>query len=494
MKRLHWFIIKSYLGPFILTFFISIFLLLMQFLWKYIDELVGKGLDFLVIAELLLYASTTIVPMALPLAILLSSLMTFGNLGEHYELTALKSAGISLMKIMRPLIILTIIIAIGAFFFSNNVMPYTNLKMGTLLFDVRHQRPEISIKEGIFDNTLEGFSIRITRKDFKTNMLHKIMIYDHRKSQGNISVTMADSGLMEIINKDQFLMLTLFNGSTYEEEREQGKRNISKPASRSKFKEQRIIIELRGYGFSRSDENLFKGNYQMLNLKQLEVTIDSLRTDRDTRYKNFSRNLLANYYFKKLNNQLFLNDSLPPQLEKKVVSPDSVFMAMSPDERDKVIEFSKEYARSAQSYITNSRSEFFSYNKTVAKHEIEWHRKFTLSFACIILFFVGAPLGAIIRKGGLGMPVVVSVFFFVLYYVLTITGEKYVKGSILQAWVGMWYPPVIFLMIGGYLTYKATHDSSLFNIDAYVNAIEKFIRPVLHIMNKITGKNEETAR
>ncbi len=230
VKRLHLLILRSYLGPFILTFFISLFLLLMQFLWKYIDELVGKGLDVWVIGELLLYASASLVPMALPLAILLSSIMSFGNMGEHYELIALKSAGISLLRIMRPLILLVFAISILAFFFSNNLMPYTNLKMGTLLFDVRHQRPEISIREGVFDNSIEGMSLKVGKKDPRTNMLYRIMIYDHSKNDGNLVVTVADSGHMKLVDKDRYLILTLFNGHSYAEVRDQGKRNNTRPA------------------------------------------------------------------------------------------------------------------------------------------------------------------------------------------------------------------------------------------------------------------------
>ncbi|MBE9468096.1 MAG: LptF/LptG family permease [Bacteroidetes bacterium] len=475
VKRVHFLVIKSWIGPLVATFCISLFLLLMQFLWKYIDDLVGKGLEFSVISELLLYAIAGLVPMALPLSILLASLMAFGNLGEHYELISLKSAGISLSRIMYPLIILTFIISIGAFFFSNNVLPFINLKMGSLLFDVRNKRPDVSIKEGIFYNGIDGYSIKVGRKNKSTGQLYNIMVYDHSSRMGNLDVTLADSGRMEVTKDKRNLILSLYHGKTYTEVHEDKRRKTkeSHPHRQDKFSEQKVILDLSGYGLKRTDENLFKNNYQMLNLKQLSVAGDSLKKAY-FEYKNqFSRNLLrTNLFRKELKNDTNIirnYDSI-----NSTISFDSVFNAMLPGEKARVIDQALNYARTTKSYISSSKNDFVHKKKWINRHEIEWHRKFTLSFACFILFFIGAPLGAIIRKGGLGMPVVISVVFFVLYYVVSMTGEKYVKSAVMPAWEGMWVSSAILLPLGMFLTYKAANDSVILNFDSYTDVIRKF--------------------
>jgi lipopolysaccharide export system permease protein len=493
LKKIHLLVVKSYIGPLIATFFISLFLLLMQFLWKYIDDLVGKGLDFLVIAELLMYASASLVPMALPLAILLSSLMTFGNMGEHNELIALKSAGISLQRIMFPLIVLSIIISTGAFFFSNNVMPYTNLKFGALLFDVRHQRPELDIKAGVFYNGLEGYSIKIAHKDKKTNMLHNLMIYDHSERNGNLYVTVADSGTMKVTNDRRYLVFTLFDGASYAEMKEARNKNETYPHRRDEFKEQRIIFELTGYGLERSDENLFKHNYQMLNLKQLAHADDSLALKLEGKKTTFKNNLLRTNYFKKENKKRVYNKDTAQTFafsdtNVRVSNMDSVFNKMASKSKIKIIDNAMNFARTTQSYINSTTANLKGKEKWLNRHRIEWHRKFTLSFACLILFFIGAPLGAIIRKGGLGMPVVTSVLFFIIYYIISISGEKYVKTGVLPAAQGMWISSIILFPLGIFLTYKATTDSVILNIDTYFNFIKK-LNPL-----KLLKRFEEKAK
>lgn len=449
--------------------------------------MVGKGLEISIIAELLLYASAGLVPMALPLSVLLSSLMTFGNLGENYELIALKSAGISLQRIMFPLIIIVIIISIGAFYFSNNIMPYTNLKFGSLLYDVRHQKPEIDIKEGVFYNGIDGYSIKIAKKNKKNNLLYNLMIYDHSKRNGNLTVTIADSGTMKISNDKKYLILTLFKGHTYSEIKEEKKkrRHNTFPHRRDNFDEQKIVFELIGYGMERTDENLFKNNYQMLNVKQLEFTEDSLSGTLDKSKREFSNNLLRINYFKKENKKKYTKPDTILQLENEIkntiiLNIDSVFEIFSYRNKEKSIEMALNYARSSKSYISSTKSLLEGKNRWINKHKIEWHRKFTLSFACFILFFIGAPLGAIIRKGGLGMPVVISVLFFILYYVISITGEKNVKADVIPAFYGMWLSAFIVFPLGIFLTYKATTDSVILNIDTYF----EFFKKLLHLNNK----------
>lgn len=482
MKKIHKFLLKSYIGPLLLTFFIVLFILLMQFLWKYIDDLVGKGLSTGVITELIIYASTTLVPMALPLAILLASLMTFGNLGENFELTALKASGISLQVIMRPLIFVSILISAFAFFFSNNIMPVANLKMLSLLHDVRQQQPAFNIKEGIFYQGLENYSIRVQKKDPKRNMLYKLLIYDHSKRRGNTSVIIADSALMNFSPNKQYLLLTLFNGRKYEELQEDMRRKKYRtyPAQKDFFKQETITFDLSGFNFKRSDESLWKKNYQMLNVNQLTFSIDSLNRDLQNRKQEFSKifyrsSLLTRYPANKDTAIFFENFEV-----KKNFSIDSVFRQMPLESYKQLLQRALQYARSSETYITSTSDTYNLHKKWIIKHKIEWHKKFTLSIACLILFFIGAPLGAIIRKGGFGMPVVVSVLFFVFYYLLSITGERLAKEEILTPFEGMWLASAILLPMGIYITVKATNDSAmLFDL-----SIVRFIRKLFTKKNK----------
>lgn len=451
-------------------------MLLMQFLWKYIDDLVGKGLEWSVISELLFYASSTFVPMALPLAILISSIMTFGNLGEHYELVALKSSGISLQRIMKPLIILSIVISGLAFVFSNYVMPVANLKMRSLLYDVRHLRPEINIKEGIFFNGIEGFSIKISKKNKKTKMLYKLMLYDHSKRDGNISVTLADSGYMNLTKDGRFLIMKLYNGIRYEEMPEDGipREDRKYPHRRDSFTEQKIIFELEGFGLERTDEELFKDHYEMLNITQLNKTIDSLEVSFIDRKKTFGENLYRANYFKRLDRKL-ANDTIN-YFDTISMNSDSLFNSLNLTDKNKSIKLAGEFARTTKTYINTMKEDFTARQEWIRRHEIEWHRKFTLSIACLILFFIGAPLGAIIRRGGLGMPVVVSIVFFIMYYLISIMGEKFSREAVIPVYQGMWLSSAILFPLGVFLTYKATTDSTIMNTDTYTILYQKIIK------------------
>jgi len=475
VKKLHIFVLKSFVGPLVLTFFIVIFVLLLQFLWKYIDDLVGKGLEIPVISELMLYTSASLVPMALPLAVLLASLMTFGNLGENYELIALKAAGISLQRIMMPLIILMVFISMGAFLFSNHVIPYSNLKMRTLLYDVQQQKPELSIKEGVFYHGIDNYSIKISKKDHKSNLLKGIMIYDHTDRRGNVSVTVADSGYMKVTEDKQYLLVTLYNGYNYVEMGDQKRRRNSEktfPARRDKFETQTIYIELTGFGLSRTDESLFKSNYQMMNLDQLKHTKDSLDENLEKVQYRFSRTIRTTNYFKRESRRALKDtaDTIPPQ---EAINVDSLYHNLKPQDKKRVLSQALTFARSAESYIESQKITYRSKMQRLKRFEVEWHRKFTLSFACLIFFFIGAPLGAIIRKGGLGMPVVISVAFFVVYYIISLMGEKLVRETFEPALKGMWLSSYILLPLGVFLTYKATSDSVILNMDTYVNFFKK---------------------
>ncbi|MBN2611287.1 MAG: LptF/LptG family permease [Bacteroidales bacterium] len=470
MKRLYWLVIKSFLGPFVLTFFIVMFVLLMQFLWRYIDDLVGKGLEINIISELLLYTSASLVSLALPLSILMSSLMTFGSLGEYYELTAIKSSGISLQRIMKPLIVFVIMISIGAFFFSNYVLPYTNLKMRALLWDVKQQRPELQIREGEFYNGIDDYSIRINKKNPQTNTLYDLKIYDHTQKRGNVTVIIADSGYMKMTADESNLLINLWSGYSYNEQ-EEDRRKIPKtyPHRTDKFKEQRIIIELTGFGLQRTDENLFKNDYQMMSLKQLTNVTDSLNNDLYIRENQFARtlltyNLFKSKYIKPVRNQNKQNKDDKPYS----INIDSLFQSLDYQKQHELVTNIMNSVRSTKSYVESSCENLKYKKKLLRRHEIEWHRKFTLSIACLIFLFIGAPLGAIIRKGGLGMPTVVSVFLFIFYYIISLTGEKIVRESVVTSFQGMWMSSFSLFIVGVFLTYKATTDSAIFNIDMYI--------------------------
>lgn len=482
MKRLHKFIISSFVGPLVLTFFITTFILLMQFLWKWIDDLAGKGLSVSVIAELLLYVSASLVPMALPLAILLASIMTFGNLGENYELTALKSSGISLQRIMSPLIIFVVGISLLAFFFSNNVMPYANLKMQSLLYDVTQKRPEFNIREGIFYNGIDNFSIKISHRDNRTNLLHDIKIYDHTEARGNVSVTTADSGYMKM-TADSNLVFTLYNGYMYSELGGERTMRVHRtyPARRDHFERQDVVFSLSGFNLNRTDENLFKGGYKMMNLKQLTLTTDSLYSEYDETKKQFYKEVVVTNYFRTdpVYKKTLFKDTVIQRDRETILNMDSIFENLDIPAKRSIITQALTLARATGGHVLAQKDNFLNKVRKIRRHEIEWHRKFTLSFACLVFFFIGAPLGAIIRRGGLGMPVVVSIIFFVIYYIVSISGEKFARESVMPAFEGMWLSSFLLLPVGVFLTYKATSDSAVLNIDTYLlffKKIGKFLR------------------
>jgi lipopolysaccharide export system permease protein len=451
-----------------MTFFIAMFVFFMMFIFKYIDDFVGKGLGFGVLSELFFYFSLTTIPMALPLAILLSSLMTFGNLGENFELTALKSSGLSLQKIMTPLIITTICLSIGAFYFSNNILPYTNLKAGSLLYDVRESKPSLLFKEGVFNNSIEGFSIRVGKKDKDGKTLREILIYDHREMQGNNIVLSAKSGKMEETADKMFLVLTLNDGVSYKEMLDKPNQAQTHPFIRDKFEERIIRFDLSEFKMSRTNEDLFKTNYQMLNISQLNQAVDSLTIKNEKRKIGFEKQLKESYYPK----TTILFSKLDSN--KKAISDINYFSKLPKLQQLNIIEFATNSIRNAKVYSESVQSDYEAETYAKLKYMAEWHRKFTLSIACIVLFFIGAPLGAIIRKGGLGMPVVISVVFFIIFHILSIMGEKLAKEGEIPPYIGMWMATVILFPIGVFLTIKATSDSSLFDANAYIEPIKNF--------------------
>lgn len=474
MKKLHKFILKSFLGPLFFTFLISMFVLLMQFLFRYIDELVGKGLEWHILLEFVIYVSATLVPMALPLAILLASIMTFGNLGEHYELTAIKSAGVSLSRIMRPLIILVIIISIGAFYFSNNVLPVASLKLTTLLLDIRKQNPELIIREGIFTNDLKDFSIKINNIDKETGVLHNLLIYDHREKLYNNKVIVADSGIMKTSADKLYMHLTLYSGSSYEEVATKYHKRKNYPFKKIEFSVYKSVIKLPGPNMKRTDESVYAGrSYRMFDMKQLTIEEDSLNRQYKEKQYIFAKTLLNQRLFNKENRRYRTDSTRGVYIKKDTLNHDSLYAQNNTEKRLMCISSALSLSRKAKESINRKKEELFNSKRWINKYTNEWHRKLTLPFACFIFFFIGAPLGAIIRKGGLGLPVIISVLFFIIYYIISTSAERSAKEGAISSFFGMWLSTGIILPFGIILTYKATRDSALFNIDVYLNFFKK---------------------
>ena len=469
--------LKSFAGPFVATFFISMFVLIMQFLWRMIDELVGKGLEFSVIAEFLFDVSLTLVPMALPLAVLLSSIMTFGSLGENYELIALKSAGVSLYRIMKPLIVLIVLLTVGAFLFSNNVLPYANLKMQSLLYDIRRQKPEMSFKEGIFTNSLEGYSIKIDRINKETGMMYDMLIYNHKEGNGNCEVTKADSGMMISDVKNNKMKLILYNGHSYTDEgMKNAKARRTFPFRRIKFDVETVMIDLPGSELKRTDENAFRSASMMMNLKQLDDTIGSMRRFIVTKKSGDAKRLLTSNYRRSKNSNAQQDSVLIEESKEMYNNPDSLFQTFDPEERQRAISNALQYARDVKQRVQDDVHYYEGQELSVRKCQIEWYRKFTLSFACFIFFFIGAPLGAIIRKGGLGMPVVVSVLLFIIYYIISMMGERSAREAAISPAVGMWISAFILLPLGIVLTYKSVTDSEMMSTESYKMFFTKLLK------------------
>jgi lipopolysaccharide export system permease protein len=451
----------------------------MQFLWRYIEDLAGKGLEFHVISELMFYVSASLVPMALPLAILLASLMTMGNLGENYELTAMKASGISLPRIVAPLVIISLILAILAFFFSNYVLPVSNKKMTSLLWDITNSKPELQIKEGVFNNGLTNYSIRVGKKDYKTNMLYQIMIYDHREGNGNVAVYLADSGYITRTKDKKFLFITLYSGINYSEQVSQDRNRYNSqnthPFRRDKFEKETFRILTDEFGLKRTDPNLFNNSQRMMSLRQLNYFVDSFRRETSLLSTSLYNSIVSSNIMRYRPDRFKIPVTKTQKDTIKYRTFETAFNALSVSERNTIVNEALSFARDSKTSIVNSVLTLDDKSTRLHKYEIEWWRKFTLSAGCLIFFFIGAPLGAIIRKGGLGMPVVISVLFFVLYYIISITGEKFAREGMVTAAVGMWLSAFILLPTGIFLTRKATRDSAMFNIDTYMNFWKKLI-------------------
>ena len=485
LKKVDSFVLKSFIGPLILTFFIVLIIFVLQFLWLYIDDLAGKGLGVDILAELIYYYSLTLVPMALPLAILLASLMTFGNMGEFSELAALKASGISLQRIMMPLMVLLAVISIVSFFFSNNVMPYSTSKARTLIYDIKRKKPDINLQAGSFYSGVPDFSIKVTSKDPVTNTLYKVIIYDHREGRGNVSVTLADSGFMKITPDESGLVFTLFDGYSYTEmaEKNSNAENKSHGSRRDYFREQTIVIPLSGFDLERSGDGLYKSNALMLTMDELSYHVDSLGNAYNVRVNNHYNeyNTTKTYRLSSLSVDARPIERRDTSRIVKTFETYTFLDSLPLVERKNAITRAIDYIKDSNAYLSQISESHKWEIRVLKKYEITWNERLTLSFACLIFFFIGAPLGAIIRKGGLGAPAVISVLFFVIYYIISIVGKKLAEEDVVGAFAGTWAPSYILLPIGIFLTYKATTDSMIMKIDIDLPIFKKITKYLTYI-------------
>ena len=473
VKRLYTFILGTFLPLLLATFSVCLFILLMVFLWQHINDLVGKGVDMIILAKLFFYASLSFIPMALPLAILLASLMTFGNLGEHFELLAMKASGISLIKIMKPLAIFTLFLAGISFIFQNNIILVAQTKMGTILISLRQKSLELEIPEGVFYKEITGYNVYVRQKDKKTGMLRNMMIYDYSNGFENIVVIAADSGKLSTSNDKKHQILTLYSGESFQNLGTRKTRNPNEQVryNRETFSSRDILIDF-DTNFTMADESIMGSRDIGKNVRELAHYIDSVTVKRD------SVNSIIMPQFKKkvYENTFLINNQTRHRFEEENESPiDSIFLAGTdayynsldlPNKID-VLMANKEQAEQAK---RDNNIEMFrqnEFNTGIRSHLIQLHTKFSLAISCLLFFFIGAPLGSIIRKGGLGMPTVLSVFIYLTYYITNTFGLKMAKQGVWPVWEGMWLSTLLLILLGAFFTYKAVNDSVMMNPDAW---------------------------
>lgn len=468
MKLIDKYTIKSFIGPFIMTFVIVMFVLVMQFLWLYIDDLVGKGLSFWVILEFMGWGACTLMPLALPLATLLASIMTLGNLGENNELLVIKATGVPLLRVLVPLIGVAVLISIGAFFVSNNLLPVAYNKIYTLQSDINQTKDKIKIPVGIFYDGIDGYVIKIKSRN-EADMMYDVMIYDHTKHDGNTNLIEADSAKMGFTPDKDFLTLDLHHGTSYQETNRMQYRDTVLEMQRVNFEEQKIMISLKDYAFKRNDDNRYKDEVMSQDLKQLKHDRDSLGTAYDVRLKEesgrvrFSLGLTYAYQLDSSHTANIHGSMDPKALEMNWKNPQEERIAL--DRALKIID-----SNPTQMSMEIERDKF-QFADPLRRIDIESFRKYAVSLACLIFFFIGAPLGSIIRKGGLGTPVIISLLFFVIYWVVDISGKKLARQGSMSPFVGAFISSIVLAPIATFLTIESTKDSSIFNPAAFFKAV-----------------------
>ena len=502
IKRIYTFMLQTFIPLFLMTFFICLFIVLMQFLWRYVGDLVGKGLGVDVLAELFFYAALTFVPMALPLGILLASLMTFGNLGESLELLAMKASGVSLLRIMRPLTIFMVFLAIGTFFFQDRVLPYANTKMYSILLGIKHKSPELEIPEGVFYKEINNYNIYVDHKDFETGLLHGVTIYIFEGYNiEDAIVTTADSARIAMAETGRHLKLTLWNGEqvgTFKESDRNRRSNNNQPKYRRETFTEKEIYVAYDNDFERTDEDAIADRHVGKNLSQLTHSVDSLNQRIDSIDYGYGLRLKNQVYFSQIYDRA-RNDSayfaettgaFVPETDvttKKAsenskqhlaapINLDSIYASLVPSQMEQVVRKAQSKSQNVVSTFAIQQEMQTFERKNINYHAMEIHRKFSLSIACLLFFFIGAPLGAIIRKGGMGVPLITGVLFFIFYYIIDNTGYQAAKDGNMEPWFGIWLSSMVLAPLGLWLTWRAINDSPLFDWDTYKIRFQHFMR------------------
>ena len=480
IKKLDKLVLRAFIGPFIITFFIALFMLMMQSLWKYIDDLVGKDLDLFTVCKFLWYASASLLILAIPIAILISSIMTFGNLGESFELVAIKSSGISLLRFMRPITIFSIFLCAVSFFFANNVIPIANLQFKTLYYDIVFKKPALDLKEGRFYTQIPGYAIKVGKKDKDQKTIHNVVIYEMQSTLQDNSIV-AEKGVMSISSDKKYLEFTLQNGYRYQERGNNF--DTATEFIQVGFKEYKKLFDVSSLQMKKTSDTVFKNDSRMLSLQQLNKGIDSLKKAEDSSQKKLIKEISSSFKY----------NNLPDSTWKKAAASTKVvkeFIDLIPDSaKQTVYNQAISLANSLKNTYQFTGSDWENKKTETRYNEIEWHRKFSFSLACLVLFFIGAPLGSIIRKGGLGMPLVVAIIFFIIFHLLNIFGEKFAKEDITSVFFGMWMAVIVLTPVGAFLTYKAMHDSQLFNKEFYYRFFKRVAKLFNQIVNRLSRSN-----
>lgn len=495
IKKLDILVLRSFIGPFIATFFLTLFVLILQFFWLWIDDFVGKGIDTVTMLRLVVYLSATLVPLALPLAILLSSIMTFGNLGETFELVAIKSAGIGLLRFMLPLTVVAMLLSGMAFMFNNYVIPIANLKMKTLHYDIVNKKPAFDLKEGVFYTTIPDYAIKVSKKE-KDSILHNVIIYESNPPGPQDNIVAAEKGIMRISADKHFLEITLYNGWRYEE---RGNRySNSTEFIRLGFKEYKKVLDLSSLILAPTSDSAYKDRYEMLSTRQLSRNVDSLNKSLAKFSERDRRELQGYLTFSKYIDTGWIDVKAPPVKKGATFLsqlPDSLKLSQNDvsksDVRQDVINQSISFANSIKSTIEGPSYDFEGKRKELRMTMMTYHEKITMSIAVLVLFLIGAPLGAIVRKGGIGTPVVFAVIFFVIFFLLNNFGKKFVKEDVLQPAAGMWLATAVLMPIAVFLIYKSLHDSQLFNKEFYYRmfrVVRRFLKK-----EKVAKQQPQTA-
>lgn len=493
MRKIDSLIIKSFIGPFLITFFVVVFILLLQFMLKYFDDILGKDLSVIVLLEFLFYFAVRITPDALPLAILLSSIMTFGNLGENNELVAIKSSGVSLIRTLFPLFIISILITFFAFFSNNNFVPKANLKALSLLYDIKRKKPSMDLKEGQFYNGIPGYTIKVQKK-ISDELLKGVIIYDHVTYPGNNRVILSDSSYMYSVLNNRYLIFELYDGFSFSEV-PSAKSKVKKINQfyRNEFSKMKIVFDMSSFDLERTKEELFAGDYRMKNINQLSNSIDSLSYYRDK--QKYIMLKTSNSFYKYHMKNKFIFPSSVDYIRKELKEENLVLdyftfkdtsdLSLGFDYMKNIIDLNNQNdiylkalntARNIKTNLSINTAKIKAHNYEINKNKIELLKKYAQAFACISMFLIGAPLGSLMKRGGIGIPVIISIFFYIIYYVLNLLGLKWAREAIISPELAAWLSNLVLLPIGLFLLYHTRKDSKIFDIDYYISFFNKIIR------------------